>query len=267
MQTLRRVLGDIEVTYRKAGEGEPVVCIHGLAEDHTSFDFFQDQSSDIQSFAYDLRGHGKTTLGNGNGTLAQLSEDFISFLTQLTGPAACIGYSLGGVVLLNTAVERPDLIRRAIVVATSTVVGSSAAAFFSDRISILEHNPNAFPDALAEDTKTQVVTNHFDIEATIRRRLAAVGDGGGYINAARVMIAMHSQPLTPRIGEIQCRVDVIGGDGDVFCPRKAADIILQELRDEHYHEIAGAGHLISVDQPIKYAGLLNSLLNDGEKND
>ena len=55
-------------------------------------------------------------------------------------------------------------------------------------------------------------------------------------------------------------MDVIGGDGDRFCPRRAADIILAELADGAYHEIATCGHLMTVDQPEAYAVALHTAL-------
>ena len=76
----------------------------------------------------------------------------------------------------------------------------------------------------------------------------------------RAMIELNKQALTPRLSDIDCRVDVVGGDSDVFCPRKAADIILGGLGNSHYHEITDAGHLLSVDQPEAYTRLLQKLI-------
>ena len=57
-------------------------------------------------------------------------------------------------------------------------------------------------------------------------------------------------------------MDVIGAAGDVFCPRQAADIIVDNVDDCRYHEVAGAGHLLSVDQPDAYGKLLAELLRE-----
>ena len=185
MQQLRkRTIGDIEVSYAQSGAGEPVVCVHGLAEDHTSFSGFQQQATGVETFAYDLRGHGGTTLGNAEGTLTQLSDDLIGFLTSVTGPARCIGYSLGGTVVLRSAADHPELIKHAIVIGTSTVVGRSATTFFQERIAMLLSDPEAFAATLTDDTQAQVVTKGYDLTAVSAQRRTAVGDGGGYINAA-----------------------------------------------------------------------------------
>ncbi len=80
-------LGDIEVGYSAHGAGTPVVLVHGLAEDRGSWAAVQEGMPDFHTFAYDLRGHGQTELGNADGTLAQLGGDLIGFLESVTGPA------------------------------------------------------------------------------------------------------------------------------------------------------------------------------------
>jgi len=259
-------LGDIEVGYTERGSGPPVVMVHGLAEDRRSWALAQERLADYRTFAFDLRGHGETGAGDGDGdgTLDQLAGDLGRFLETLTGPAACIGYSLGGTIVLALAAARPDLVERAVVSGTSSVVGRAAAGFFEERIGLLEADRTAFAAALREDTAAQIVTPDADLDAITRRRLEAVGDGRGYVNAARAMQGLHEAPLTAALGRIRCPVDVIGGDRDRFCPRRAADIMLAELADGMYHEIADCGHLMTVDQPEAYADALRTALERPE---
>jgi pimeloyl-ACP methyl ester carboxylesterase len=57
-------------------------------------------------------------------------------------------------------------------------------------------------------------------------------------------------------------VDVIGGERDTFCPKKAADIMLAALPDATYRELPASGHLMSVDAPERLAETLRELLQD-----
>ena len=254
-------LNDIVVHYRQRGSGPPVVLLHGLAEDHRSWDAVVGHLDSFSTYAVDLRGHGRTTTGRSAGTLSQLSDDLAAFLSAVTGPAAVVGYSLGSTVGLKAATTAPTLIRRLIVVATSSVVGSAAAEFFAGRIAQIEDEDwDGFAAGLLDDTSKQVVTDA-DLDHLTARRLDAVGDGRGYINAARVMIGIRSEPLNPLLARIEIPVDVVGADRDVFCPRRASDIIVDAVGDSRYHEIADAGHLLSVDQPVAYGDLLARLLH------
>ncbi|WP_419909702.1 alpha/beta fold hydrolase [Candidatus Poriferisodalis sp.] len=255
-------LADITVNYSRHGSGPPVVLLHGLAEDHQSWDGVADHLREFAVYSLDLRGHGRTTAGEGAGTLAQLSGDLDAFLRSVTGPAAVVGYSLGGTIGLHAATEPGNLIDHLIAIATSSVVGSAAAEFFAGRVAQLEASQaTGFAAGLRDDTAAQIVTPA-DIDEVTARRLEAIGDGRGYINAARAMIGIRSEPLNPLLENIEIPVDVIGASDDVFCPRRASDIIVERVVGSRYHEIAGAGHLISVDQPDAYGTLIATLLGE-----
>lgn len=234
--------------------------IHGLAEDRRSWEDVQNRLSGFRSYAYDFRGHGETTLGDADGTLAQLGGDLIAFLETVTGPAPCIGYSLGGTIVLWAAAQRPDLIPQIIVSGTSSIVGRTAAEFFVQRIEMVQNDFDGFTASLMDDTALQLVSPDANLDAISQRRVEAVGEGGGYINAARAMAGLRETPLTPHLERITTPVDVIGADQDQFCPRKAADILCDALGETTYHEIPDAGHLMSIDQPALYASAIENAL-------
>ena len=259
---MKQQLRDISVNYREHGEGEAVVLVHGLAEDHSSFSDVQDRLDNFHTYAYDFRGHGSTTNGDAEGTLMQLANDLIAFLGSVSGPAKCVGYSLGGTIVLQAAVKRPDLIPHMILVGTSTVVGRMAAEFFQQRIELVQKNLEAFQQALYEDNAKQLINPSVDADEIAQVRCKAVGNGDGYINAARAMIGVNQQPMTPLLAQLESTIDIVGADQDVFCPRKASDIILEACDSARYHEIANSGHLISADQPEAYANLLGKLLSE-----
>ena len=258
---MKQRINDIDIAYGDAGRGRKVVMLHGLAEDRRSFAAIQARLRRVHSFACDLRGHGDTGLGDADGTLAQLGNDLAGFLEAVTGPAACIGYSLGGTIVLWAAAMRPELVLHAIVAGTSVKVGYSANGFFRERINLVENDQPAFAQALYDDTAAQLVNKGVDVRKLAHKRLQTIHGGAGYINAAKAMMGLHDQPLTPLLERIQCPVDVIGADQDVFCPRKAAHMITAALNNVAYHEIADAGHLMSVDQPVVYAATLQKILD------
>lgn len=246
----RIVLDDITVGFTRAGDGPAVVFMHGLAENRHSWDTIIDRlSGDHRCYAVDLRGHGETTVGEPKGTAAQLAGDLTAFLERSSGPAVCVGFSLGGVIVLEAALSRPDLVRKAVVVGTSSKVGRAAAAFFDERIGQLRTDAAGFRQALTADTDAQVVRNRDGLAEIAAQRVAAVGDGAGYENAARAMIALAAEPLTERLREIGVPVHIVQGAKDVFCPQKAADILREAMPSASYAEIPDAGHLIAVDQP------------------
>nr|WP_276613909.1 alpha/beta fold hydrolase [Rhodococcus sp. 14C212] len=256
-------LQDIDVTYRRAGHGPAVVLIHGLAEDHHSWRAVQEADLGVTTYAYDLRGHGRTTVGSPAGTLAQLRDDLIAFLEQVSGPAICVGFSLGGTVVLSVAAERPDLVTEVVALGTSSVVGRGAAAFYAGRIDLFRGTDRAEQKAaLHADTAAALHNPASDVDAVTAYRLEAVGDGQGYINASTAMAALVESPLTPELSKIgpDVPVTIVGADHDTFCPKKAAEIILNAIEHARYFEISGAGHLMLVDQPEQSIDALRHIL-------
>ena len=255
-------LKDITVNYSRRGSGKSVVLLHGLAEDHRSWDTVAAHLGSFTTFAVDLRGHGRTTAGRGAGTLSQLSDDLVLFLESVSGPAAVVGYSLGGTIALRAAAVAPALIRHLIVVATSSVVGSAAARFFESRVAQIEAGDRAgFAAGLRDDTSKQIVTDA-DLDSVTARRMEAIGEGRGYVNAARAMIGIRSEPVHPLLAKITVALDIVGAENDVFCPRRASEIIADAVPHSRFHEIAGTGHLLSVDQPRTYGQTLARLLRE-----
>lgn len=247
-------INDIKVAYSEAGGSGsgagPVVLIHGLAEGRDSWSGTQAGLSGLHTFAYDLRGHGATSAGESAGTLEQLGQDLIGFLEQVTGPAVVVGFSLGGTIALWAAAERPDLVRRTVVLGTSSVVGRSAARFYLNRIEMAgDTTSREFRDAIRSDTAAALFAATDKLDDVTEARLAAIGDGSGYVNASRAMAALSESPLTPRLADITTHVDVVGADHDAFCPAKAARIIVDALSDVTYREVPNAGHLMNVDNP------------------
>jgi 3-oxoadipate enol-lactonase len=253
-------LGDIDVAYRAEGEGPMVVFIHGLAQDHRMWAPQQERLSDFRTLAYDVRGHGGTSLGEADGTLAQLGGDLVAFLEHF-GPASCAGFSLGGTVALWAAAERPDLVRDVIALATSSVVGRTAARFFADRIELFSsRDDDGIRAALEQDTRAQLAGPRADPAAITASRMEAIGDRRGYVNAARAMAGIHEQPLNDRLKRIGRPVLVVSGEFDQFCPRRAAEIMLEHLSQGHFEELAGAGHLVTEEDPDAVTGVIAAWL-------
>lgn len=242
--------GDIELGYRVSGSGSPVILVHGLAEDGASWDEVAAILSEGHKVhALDFRGHGASQAGQGDGTLGQLADDLNRFIEAVTGPAVLVGFSLGGMIVLEAGLRRPDLASKVMAVGTSSKVGRAAAEFFAARIALLESDPSAFAVALADDTAGQLHHRKELTAGIAAARVKAVGQGAGYINAARAMLGVVQAPLTERLSGIKVPVHIIQGLQDQYCPLRAAEIMREAMPFATYGEIPDAGHLIAADQP------------------
>ena len=257
-------IGDIDAGYRRTGSGRRLVFIHGLGQDMNIWNEIRGQWINGDSYAYDLRGHGGTTLGNAQGTIAQLGRDLIGFL-DFAGPAVCVGFSLGGSIALWAAAERPDLVTGVIAVATSSVVGRAAAESMDHRISeVLSGDAGTLRKIIEEDTRSQLAGADTDFPAIVEERLTAIGDARGYVNGARAVRNMRDESLNPRLESIVQPVLVITGSVDPWCPRRAAEIMLDHLSHATFEELAGVGHLVTDVAAPAFLALAQSWVNQLE---
>lgn len=255
-------IGDIEVNYARKGIGQPVVFVHGLAEDHESWvDVLKLLPEDIAVYAYDFRGHGKTSLGKAAATAEQLGDDLIKFSQLLGKPVIAVGFSLGGVIVTEAALKSPELFKRIILVGTSSKVGKAAAKFFEERIEQVNSNLEQFYLDLVKDTEFQIAHLKHKVRDVAEKRIKAVGNGAGYVNAATAMLKVANNPLTEKMRNLKTQVTIVQGKEDIFCPIKASEIMLEVLPMAKYIEIDNAGHLMTTDQPEKLAKIIIQEVN------
>lgn len=78
-----------------------MVLVHGMGEDRSSGTHqVHTLRQRRRVIVPDVRGHGETDVGDPAGTLDQLGRDLIGLLESVTGPADCVGFSLGGTIVL-----------------------------------------------------------------------------------------------------------------------------------------------------------------------
>ena len=105
---------DIKLHYEEAGEGFPLVLLHGNGEDHTYFKRQMEPfSQSYRVIAVDTRGHGLSPRGTAPFTLEQFAEDLKEFLDGL-GVVRChlLGFSDGGNIALLFALKYPRYVDR-----------------------------------------------------------------------------------------------------------------------------------------------------------
>lgn len=242
---------------------ECAVLVHGIAQDHAMWADQQRELGELTTLAHDMRGHGGTTLGRADGTLAQLGGDLIDLLEEV-GPSACVGFSLGGAVALWAASERPDLVERVVAIATSSVVGAKAAADLGRRISAAQvGGRQAIGEMLSRDTRAQLPAGFAQADRVVAERLRAVSDPRGYINGLRAARSMSDGSLHRRLPRIRCSVLVVAAECDDVCPRRAAEILLEGLPDARLEEIPGARHLMSYTDAPALTRLIRRGLDGG----
>ncbi len=128
---------NISTYYEIAGEGEPLIFIHGLGSSAADWAwqtaFF---SEHFQTIAYDVRGHGQSEKAAPPYSVPLFTQDLYHLLDTLEiEKAHIVGLSMGGWIAFQFALDYPEM------VSSLTIVNSWAdmrIKTFSDRISYFQ---------------------------------------------------------------------------------------------------------------------------------
>ncbi len=259
---MRARCNDIDVAWFEVGRGETLILIHGLGDDHRAWRrTLPDLMLNHRVVMYNLRGHGGTTAGRGDGTLQQLGGDLVALMDSIGIDHAHIaGFSLGGTIAMRMAIDHPARVRGLVLVATSSRVGRTAADWYRQRAEMVEHRDSQIRDTLDRDTADVYSESPTELDAGLLIRRQSTSDPRGYGNACTAMAALNAAPLDPELPQISARTLVVASERDRHCPPKAAEIIAAGIKGSRLEIIPGAGHPIPVEKPGELAGSMNSFL-------
>lgn len=104
-----------DLHYMEEGRGEPVVLVPAAGSDSTTWgDARTELARDHRVIVYDRRGYRRSAF-DGAPSLARHAQDVAALIEHLdAAPAIVAGISVGATITLELAIERPDLVRTAV---------------------------------------------------------------------------------------------------------------------------------------------------------
>ena len=149
VKTGRVEAGGVSYYYEVHGQGEPLLLLHGGLG---SFDMFRPVLSawtaKRQVIGVDMQGHGRTPLGSRPFDLRAMGADMDKVLGTLGyGAVDVVGYSMGGGVAFQLAVQHPERVRRLALAS----VGFASDAFYPEMIAA-QHKVGAGMAEFMKDT-------------------------------------------------------------------------------------------------------------------
>ena len=106
-------INGLRIHVESAGEGEPVVLVHGSWGDHLNWDpLVAEIPEGFRVIRYDRRGHSRSERPPGQGNVGEDVADLAAIVeTVARGPAHVVGNSFGASIALRLAASRPELLR------------------------------------------------------------------------------------------------------------------------------------------------------------
>jgi pimeloyl-ACP methyl ester carboxylesterase len=252
----------ITTNYHHAGDGAPVVLIHGSgpgASAHATWrQCIPALATDYRVLAPDLLGFGLTERPPGLAcNLAAWLDHLVGFLDAVqVRRASLVGYSLGGALAIALAARRPERVDGLV------LVGSAGLSFpvTEGLTTVWGYRPGIATmrrllETLAHDR--ELVTDE-----VVETRYRASVEPGVHEAFARLFPAPYQRWVDavatpePRIGAIPHRTLIVHGREDRVVPLQTAYRLLHLIPRSQLHVFGGCGHWV----PVERADDLNLLL-------
>jgi len=239
--------------YASAGEGDPVVFIHGFGLDLNMWDpQWRAFAQRHRVIRYDLRGYGGSSLPAGAYSHV---DDLLALLDFLdASPVHLVGLSLGGRVALRVAGQHPEAVR-SLTLADAALDGHTWTADWLQRWRKMTEAAKRGDFAAAKNLWREHIL------------FAPANKNPEVADALRVMIERYSgwhlghpdpgaAPAAQALARISIPTLVLVGELDLPDFQAIAQRLAQQLPAAELRTIAGSGHMSNMEDPRMFNELV-----------
>jgi pimeloyl-ACP methyl ester carboxylesterase len=222
-------LGAVKTWYEEHGQGDPLVLLHGGLVDARFFaPNLAALAEHFHLYTPERRGHGHTPDVEGPITYQLMTDDTIAFLETVVGqPADLVGHSDGAFVAMLVAIQRPELVKRLVMISGGFNKAGEAAPD-------AEWNVDAIAEFLgpAYGEVSPDGIDHFKVVATKIGEMAAVEPN------------LHASELA----KVTCRSLVMFSDDDLVTLSHAVEMY-DALPNAELAVVPGTSHFLTQEKP------------------
>jgi pimeloyl-ACP methyl ester carboxylesterase len=258
----------LRLRYVRAGQGPPVVLLHGLASSVYSWsDVLPKLARRYDVVALDLPGFGRSDQP-ADLSFARLTRAVVGTLNQLGFErASLVGNSLGGAVALAVAAEHPERVERLV------LIDSAGFNFAPEMRPAVSSLADAMPTALLERmplrrqfTRAALSQVFLDQDKVTDERVEeylAVLQRPGSVRSIQALLPSRISEFT-RFGELASRVRaptlILWGKEDRWVPVEQAELFASAIRGSRTVILRRCGHVPQEERPAETQALVESFL-------
>ena len=258
----KKTINDITINYELEGEGKTIVFVHGLSDSLAYWKVLSENlKNDYQTLIYDLRGHGESSDDDRNTTIDLYQEDLYQLLKSLNiENAVFVGLSLGGNVILNLAVNHPEMVNGLVVMSSFPEQDEKLKNIFDDFDNAIDEGfveffdtilPYTLPDDILEEHKE--LLENVKVEAAKTANIEGIKKG---INAG------YGFNLTDKLNEINAPTLVIAGEEDNLTTLDIQRKISDNIQDSELIVLEKTKHNILIGRNIeKVLNIINDFMS------
>lgn len=251
-----------QIYWREEGEGEPLLLIMGLG---CSSDLWHRTAPELslgyRTILFDNRGVGRSDVPPGPYSIPQMADDAAAVLDAAGIESAHVfGYSMGGMIAQELALQHPLRVRSLILGSTSCGGGHGvlAAPEVLNTLMTRVSDPVEAFWAMAPYLY-DATTPREKLEEDLEARSLSFPGLEGYLAQIQAVMAWESYG---RLSSLKVPTLVIHGETDQLVPQQNAAILAKEIPGAKLVTIAGAGHILLTDKRQEANGAILSFLND-----
>ena len=249
------------IAWREAGEGPPVIFLHGLGGTRTAWDpQLRGLADRFRCIAWDMPGYGASA-SPATLTFPAIADSLAGLLDALELESAdLVGLSFGGMHALHTAVRHPARVRRLVLAGTSPAFGldgTTPEEWKATRLEAIERG--CTPADIAGDVLDTICAT--ELAPAIRRELIA---SFGRIPVTGFRAAVECLPhhdVRGALIEIGCPALVVVGEADRETPVGYAQALAGGLPNSTLEILEGVGHLSPSEAPERFNELVGRFLD------
>lgn len=263
-----------DVTYRRGGSGPAVLLIHGMAGSSRTWKDVTDLLvANHTVIAPDLLGHGESAKPMGDYSLGAFATGLRDLLGVIdVDRATVVGQSLGGGVAMQLAYQHPEVVERLVLVGSGglgrevnwmlrllTLPGAEVfmpvifPSFVADKgsdVSRFLHQRGMRAPHLGEMWRAYASLSGAANRGAFLRTLRSVIDPGGQTVSALDRIYLAG--ATPTM--------IVWGDQDPIIPIEHGKAAHEIIAGSRFEVMEGCGHFPHVEEPRKFAELLEDFI-------
>jgi pimeloyl-ACP methyl ester carboxylesterase len=261
-------IGDLAVAVSDAGNGPPVVLLHGLGCGRRMwFHQIPALQNRFRVIAYDRRGHGLTDAPATatEYSAAHLARDLVGVLDALKiERAAIVGFSLGGGPALALAASKPERVSRLVLADVGAGADDPVKIEGMVRRWIKLIDQGAADELVCEMLRSEL----FKVYARRNKRrlehmaalIRATPLNGLRFTLSEVLAKRKSLfRLTDVLKAVRAPTLVLVGQHDYVCS-KASKLIAQTIPNASLKIIEDSGHMSPLEQPAAFTTALAEFL-------
>lgn len=237
--------------YREQGpaDGLPVVFIHGFPFSHRLWDpQLKALPDSYRGVAYDVRGHGKSDVGDGQYSVELFVDDLLGLLDHLAIDQAVVcGLSMGGYIALRALERHPDRFQGLILCDTRSTPDTDQVKV--ERTTTIRAVKTGGLQPFAEGfVKAVFAPASFTVIPAVVHKIRDIIAATDPLAISGTLLALAARTdTTPALSRITVPTLILVGQHDTLTPPADAEAMHSQLPKAELHIIPGAGHVSNLE--------------------